>query len=427
MDTRERPTDRECELLWGSWYGDEKLAISFPQTWEVNVARMADAPEMSDQEIGDAVRNPVGCPPLRDLARAKKNACICIDDLSRPTEGARLVPPLLEELHEAGVADRNIYFIIANGAHRPQTHDDLTKKLGREIVHKHVIYNHSVFDNLVPIGATRSGNEVSVNRFFHEADLKIAVGSLTPHPLAGFGGGGKMVLPGICGIETIARSHRYTTLNPHHKPGRVGRIEGNKLREEIDETAVKAGLAFVVNAVVNSSNKTAGVFAGHPVEAHRAAARSAQQVYATDVPYHNDIAVFNAYPKDTELILALNSLNIWVERNDPRYEVVRKGGAVVIITAATEGVGYHELIGIGFPQFIRRDKHGTFGSMIRDRHVIFLCPTVSEAAFYQHYPRQTKLCRDWSETRRCLEGLCPGSANVCVFPNSVLQLDRQLL
>ena len=419
--------DQKCTLLWKSWYGDEQLQIDFPEPYQVTVAHMPEAPEMSDEAIRQAVTTPVGCDPLRTLGRGKKSVCILIDDLSRPTQGARLVPPILDELRAAGIRRDNIFFLAANGAHRPQTHQDLVKKLGPDIVHDFTVHNHSVFDNLVKVGTTRSGNEIFINRFLHEADMSVAVGSLTPHPQAGFGGGGKMILPGSCGIETIARSHRYSVLNPEYTPCRTGEIEGNALREEIDETAVAAGLAFVVNGICNARNQTAAVFAGHPIHAHRAGAQAARRMYATRVPYHNDVAVFNAYPKDTELVLALNSLNVWVDKNDPRRQVVRKGGTVVIVTAATEGVGYHELIGIGFRQFVRRDKHATFGAMLRDRNVVFLCPTVSESAFYLHYPRDVRLTRTWRETRAVIEEVAPENAQVCVFPNSAVQLDRDLI
>ncbi len=191
------------------WYGDTELALEFPDSWDVTTCRMngQDTPKIGDQEIRAAFDNPIGTPRIAELARGKKDVVILFDDLTRPTRTAELVPYVLEELREGGIRDENIRFISALGAHGVMRLMDYVQKLGLDVVQKYPVYNHNPYENCTYLGKTAHGIEVSVNSEFMACDLKIALGGLVPHPTAGFGGGGKMVLPGVCSIDTILANH----------------------------------------------------------------------------------------------------------------------------------------------------------------------------------------------------------------------------
>ena len=156
---------------------------------------------MREAEIKKAVRDPIGTKPLSELAAGKTTAAIVVDDLTRLTPADRIVPYVIDELKNAGISAGNIVILIALGAHRPLTRIDMIKKLGKTIVNTMNIQNHHPYENLVNLGNTESGTPVLVNKTYHEADLKIAVSGVIPHPLAGYGGGAKIILPGLCGIE----------------------------------------------------------------------------------------------------------------------------------------------------------------------------------------------------------------------------------
>jgi len=265
---------------------------------------------------------------------------------------------------------------------------------------------------------------IEVNRFFHEADLKIGISGLMPHFGAGFSGGSKIVMPAVCGFETIANTHGHALDGP---PAAVGVVAGNRMREIMDECARMARLHFSADCVFDARGDLAALHCGEPIGTFAAAARHARSAYAIDVPYGSDVAVFNAFPKDTEFIQAMASLNVWADRGNPARDLVRPGGTIVVICAASEGLGTHELIECGRLQFRRRDRHGSFKHILGGRNLLFLAPGVSPVTVRQYYQPEARHFADWPSLRTALEELHPRGAHVTVFPSSALQLDGAFL
>jgi nickel-dependent lactate racemase len=157
-----------------AWWNDGEAKLSFPRDWEVTACYMQghNAPKLSKEGFRKAFQNPIGTPPIREMARNKKNVVILFDDLSRPTKVAEIVPFVLEELAVGGVEEKDIQFICALGAHGAMTAIEFTKKLGADILAKFNVYNHNPYENCTYIGATKRGTPVSLNTEFLNADLK---------------------------------------------------------------------------------------------------------------------------------------------------------------------------------------------------------------------------------------------------------------
>ncbi|MDY6862523.1 MAG: lactate racemase domain-containing protein, partial [Thermodesulfobacteriota bacterium] len=279
---------------------------------------------------------------------------------------------------------------------------------------------HNCYENLIFIGETTYGTPLYINRFFYEADFKIGIGMLSPHPYAGFSGGGKIVLPGISGMETIEANHKPVKKS---LSGEIGKIEGNLRRAEIDEAAKIAGLNFIINTINNSEGKTAAIFSGEPEKTFNVAGKYAGEIYGTKSCYGMDIGIFNAFPKDTEMLQALNALNIWSTRDEKR-SIVKKGGTIIIITAASEGCGFHGLGDKGMRMYVRRDNHGSFKELFNNRDFAFVSPNLIEGDIYDHYPSQVKLFKDWESCLDVLKGKFPEKARVAVYPCGPLQLEK---
>ncbi len=412
---------KSVKVPWMSWYGNTEIELAFPENWNVQVVSMADAPDISKTEIRRAFENPIGTARIAELAAGKKSATIAVDDLTRPTQAYRLLPFILEELKSGGIGEDDIQIILAIGAHRPMMRDDMIKKLGADIVDRFTIINHHPFENLVDMGTTSRGTPVRVNKFFASADLKIGVGFISVHPLAGFGGGGKIVLPGLCGIDVLERNH---TPAMKGETGGVAIIDGNEQRADIEEAAQIAGLDIIVNTVGNSRGQTAGVFVGDLVDAHRAAVALAKRVYATTVPQNLDIGVFNTFPKDTEFIQCTNALNVW---SNYEKNVVKEGGAIVVATAGTEGRGFHSLVDRGMRLHFRMEKRAGIRDVVSNRQLIFFCPNINYSDLYEHYPKGTLLFRKWNDVVKELSRRYGVDTQVAVFPCGTLQFDETLL
>jgi len=343
-------------IPWACWYGNGEHPLWFPDEWEVVVAEMEGAPSIDEKAVEMALDNPIDSPPLQELARGRKNVGIIIDDISRPTPGALLLPPIIRRLEEGGIKREDMSIYLSLGAHRPMTRADMIKKLGEEVVSTIQVLNHNPFADLVSFGTSQMGHPITINRGFAEKDLKISVGCIIPHPAAGFGGGAKNIIPGIGGMETLEANHKPAF---YEKDGQrfahrwVGNPD-NPLRQDMEDIARKIGLEFIVNAVFNARLEVAGLFAGDLVAAHRAGSELAQEVYRTRLVPQADIVVFNAYPKDTEYVQITNAFNV----ADEYGMALLKGqdSTIIVTSASTEGAGFHTLAGPGMALFTPHDN-----------------------------------------------------------------------
>lgn len=411
---------KSATIPWGCWRGNKSLPLTFPKNWKVAMASMADGPDVGQAEIRRAFANPIGQDPIRRLAAGKKTAAIAVDDLTRPTQAYRFLPFIVEELNQGGIKDEDIKIIMAIGCHRPLMKADQEKKLGKNMANRFPVYNHHPYENLVNVGTTSRGTPVIIDRYFVEADVKIGVGFITPHPIAAFGGGGKIVIPGLGSIETIEKNH---TPALRGEIGGTGFSQGydlnrNELRLDMEEGARMAGLDTIVNSVGTSTGKTAGVFVGDLVQAHRAAVELARKVYITESPTDADIGIFNAFPEDTELVQAQKALNVWTGNTGRR--LVREGGKVVIATASSDGLGFHSLGDRGMRLYRKVDQRQAMAQIFRGRKVIVYSPNCSRADLLERFPESVIIRNTWEDVRQELKG-GSSSQNVTIFPNGSLQ------
>jgi nickel-dependent lactate racemase len=316
------------------WYGDTEFDIAFPDSWDVSVCRMrgAEARPLEDTEIRQAFASPIGTETIRELARDKREVVIIFDDMSRPTPVADLVPYVLEELAAAGIPDDNIRFIGAPGSHGTMNAIDFRKKLGDEVVGRFLVFNHNPYENCTYLGKTSRGTPVEINREVMSCDLKLGIGCIVPHPLNGFGGGGKIILPGVASLETIHVNH--STFAPSPLCG-IGECHNNPFKQDVDETARMAGLDVKIDAILNLKREIAALFVGDPTREHDQGVKVARQHFATEIVGDNDIVVANCYAKANEIILAPLIASA---------TLAEKGGDMVIIYNTPQGPRRERLV-----------------------------------------------------------------------------------
>jgi len=201
--------------------------------------------------IDTALANPINSAPLRELAHEGDTVCIVFTDMTRACPDYLLVPPILRELHAAGIRKHDITLLCGTGLHRPSTHEEKIAKLGAKVVKEyHIVDNEPQNpDHLVNLGETENGTPVVINKIAYESDLLIATGLVEPHQYAGYSGGRKTIAIGAAGEETIAYTHGPKMID--HPATRLGLIEGNAFHQAITEAAKKAGLRFILNVVLD--------------------------------------------------------------------------------------------------------------------------------------------------------------------------------
>ena len=259
------------------------------------VHRKTEAIPDQVQVIEDALANPIDSKPLEALLWPGDSVVIIVDDITRPTPTTKLLPPILARLERAGIPDNAVSIFMALGTHRPMTDDELRVKLGDAAMARYRVINRDYRDgDYVDLGPTESGVPIEVSREIMDADVRIALGNVVPHITSGWGGGSKIILPGVCSQKTVDRMH-YVGCTAQPVLEILG-VRDNLPRVEMDDIAAKIGLHFIVNTVLDENQQMLGVFAGHFVKAHRAACAMAEQVLVIPIPKPADIVIVSAHP-----------------------------------------------------------------------------------------------------------------------------------
>ena len=221
------------------------------------------------QLVEEAMAHPIGSRPLWELAAGKKTCTIIISDHTRPVPSKDILPPMLAQLRR-GNPDIQVTLLVATGFHRPTTTTELEAKLGPEIANREKILVHDAFDeeSNVEIGILPSGAPLVIDRAAVETDLLISEGFIEPHFFAGFSGGRKSVLPGVCDKTTVLGNHCGEFIASPF--ARTGILEGNPLHTDMVAAAEMAKLAFIVNVIIDDDKKTVAAFAGDFRKAHEA-------------------------------------------------------------------------------------------------------------------------------------------------------------
>jgi nickel-dependent lactate racemase len=295
---------------------------------------------MTPAQIKAAIKRPVGSPTIRELAKDRREVVIIFDDMSRITRAAKIVPFILEELAAAGVPDSQIRFIAALGCHGALNRADFVRKLGEAVVARFPVYNHTSFDaGCTYVGTTTRGIRVCANNEVMKCDLKIGIGSIEPHIMAGFGGGAKIVLPGVTSLATNEALHKLgARMRQEHPelPMGIGIYPGNPMREEMDEAAAMVGLNIKVDCLFNMWGETTHIFCGNPRDTFAAGVPVAKNHYLSPRATEKDIVIANTFAK-------VNEPESGITTGMP--SVTSRGGDLVLVYNAPEGHVIHFLFG----------------------------------------------------------------------------------
>lgn len=312
-------------------YGEEQVTFAVPSPnllgsfWPQPTAAVDDVAA----EIRRALAAPIGGPGLAELVAGAGQVLLVADDGTRPTPTDVIVPLVLDALNAAGLPDARMQLLIALGTHRPMTEAEMLRKFGAETVRRIAILNHEPFtpEALVTVGTTPGGVPVTLNRRVLEAERVIGIGSIVPHHIPGFSGGAKIIQPGVCGERTTGEVH---LLSVRHRVSLMGVVE-NRVRQEMEAIAERAGLRAILNTVLNAEGGVVGAVFGEPRAAFRQGVALSRRVYGVEVPALADIVVAGSHPCDSEFWQAHKTL----------YSAelcVKPGGTIIIVTPCPEGV-----------------------------------------------------------------------------------------
>jgi nickel-dependent lactate racemase len=309
---------------------DEKIAFKVPDTWEVLKNAVLE-PERTDKTVyemvEEAIETPIGTPPLNALIKPSDKIAIVLDDFTRPTPKKEMLTCLIDHLETYGIGYEQIDIVFGLGTHRKLTEEEVEKALGKKLMGKLRYTNHNAWaENLIPIGNLKSAGKVKINRIVAEADFKVTIGSIIPHPMNGFGGGAKLIMPGVTNYEAIRNHHNALMIA---EGAYIGNIKGNPFREELCEAGRLAKLDFIINAVYNSMEQVKRVVAGDFEKAHELGSDMGLKEYAVPFDQNADVTIASTFPYDEgpQLIKPLG----------PATTVTKEGGTVILVAPAIQG------------------------------------------------------------------------------------------
>ena len=320
-------------------FGEQSLKFNLPTNFEVlNVCsakeQVAINESLLEKILLEKFLDPIGTKSLKVLIKPTMKIVIVVDDLTRPTPVIKILEPLVNFLlNEMNVPKENLSIIIGLGIHRDMTQEEYQERVGLKIASEIKWKNHQI-KNVEEIAKSSLGTKVEINKEFLESDFAIALGTIEPHPFAGFSGGSKAVIPGIAGLKTISTNHKLALT----KNATVGKIEHNKLRRDIDEIGEISGLNFIINTLLNSKKEIVDIVVGHPLKAHREGVRISREMFETPIKEPADILIASSNPLfiDTRQSgkCALNN-----------KLAVKKGGSILIASPCPEGMGSMQIEG----------------------------------------------------------------------------------
>lgn len=279
-----------------------------------------------------ALENPIGTLPLRELSRGKNRVTIIASDHTRPVPSKLLMPALLQEIR-TGNPEAEITILIATGCHRETTHEELVAKFGEDIVAREKIVIHDCDDtaNMVLLGTLPSGGECWVNRLACEADLLVSEGFIEPHFFAGYSGSRKAVLPGVAGRSTVLANHCAEFID--HPASRAGSLRENPIHRDMVWAARKAGLAFILNVVLNGEKETIHAVAGDMEAAHEAGCAFLEGLCGVMAAMADVVITTNGgYPLDQNIYQAVKGMTA-------AEATVKEGGVIIMLAKSNDGHG----------------------------------------------------------------------------------------
>lgn len=312
-------------------FGTGVQSVNVPDKNVMGILMSNDVPRglMNEEEVQRALENPIGSPRLKDIVRPGEKIAIVTSDITRPCPTWRIMPAVLDELYAAGCRPEDITLVFALGSHRAHTREEMLHLAGERALNE-IKCMDSTPDDCVHLGVTDRGTPVDITRVVAEADRRICLANIEYHYFAGYSGGAKSIMPGVSTPEAIQCNHSMMVKDECC----AGNLEGNPLRQDIEQAAAMLGVDFIVNVVLDEHKQIVRAVAGDLVKAHREGCKFLDSMYLKAIDHRADIVLVSqgGAPKDLNLYQTQKAL-------DNAKHAVKKGGTIILIGSCREGLG----------------------------------------------------------------------------------------
>ena len=323
-------------------YGINGLKVDLPEDWNITLIEKKSMPVLVDpsKAMQKAFAEPEACPPLEDLARTARKACILICDITRPVPNGLVLPFLLRTLVKAGLDPVDITLLVATGLHRPNEGEEMLEVVGDQwVLDNFRVKNHFAKkdEDHSHIGNTSHGLEVKLDKRLLEADLRIAIGLVEPHFMAGYSGGRKLIMPGVAHADNIKELHNAHFMG--HPKSATCVLEGNPLHEQQLEIVHLLDGAFAVNLVIDHKHRVSFINFGEIEQSHLRAVEFMKPYVEVPVElkYQTVLTSSAGYPLDATYYQTIKGMVA-------ATRILAPGGDLIIVSEISEGMGSKEFV-----------------------------------------------------------------------------------
>ncbi|MDD4188531.1 MAG: nickel-dependent lactate racemase [Eubacteriales bacterium] len=312
-------------------YGKSNLSFDIDEENIIKILQLNCSNNITDEteEIEHALNNPIGTGTIGEIFKPGEKIVIITSDITRPMPTRVVLPVLVNRLIEAGCSESDMTVVFALGNHRKHTEEEKKYLMGEALYGKIKCLDSDVTD-CVAVGSSKSGTPYEIFKKVAEADRRICLGNIEYHYFAGYSGGAKAIMPGVSTPKAIQANHSKMILDA----ARAGYIDGNPVRQDIDDVADFVPIDFIINVVLDEKKRILKAFAGHHISAHREGCKYLDSLYSVGIPKRAEIVITTpgGYPKDINVYQAQKSL-------DNAKHAVKDGGIIIFVAQCAEGLG----------------------------------------------------------------------------------------
>ena len=412
-------------------WGHGEMDISLPDHWTVEQVAspsLKPAPANWAGRLAVALSQPTGGEPLGRIlaARPHGRVVLVVEDVTRHSPVPEILEVIMREIRHARIRDDQIEVVFAGGMHPPMQADQARRKLGASMAgirwRSNPWHDRGAYEYLGRVGKV----PVWVDRGVARADVRILIGSVSPHLQAGFGGGYKLYVPGCAHLETIRVLHR---LGLGRRARQLVGLEAarNPMRTAIDAAGLRidaaGGRSFAVQFLLDEQDRPTSLAAGEVLPVHRMLVKQCSVACGVVTPGSADVLITNAHPRDFDLWQCFKCIpnTLWAARPD---------GVVICLARCEAG-----LYGMSVPPWPlspswTRRLFRLLGPEALSSLLTRLVPSLAgDAAFFVRLAAQT-LCRNpilmVSPALHASGGSFPGLEVLASVEEAVVAADRRL-
>ncbi|MEZ5347195.1 MAG: nickel-dependent lactate racemase [Pyrinomonadaceae bacterium] len=324
-------------------YGNTHFDLKFdPERFEV-LGTQENLPALSDHEIGEKLDSPIG-EKVESLSKPGESFLIVVPDATRVSGCGQIVNLLVRRLIANGTMPYEINIIFATGIHRKVTDSEKERILTPFIAQRIKTLDHDAKDlmQFVRLGETMDGIPIELNRNLMDFDHIIVIGGIGFHYFAGFGGGRKLICPGLASSRTISETHKLAfdfDKKCRREGVATGVLHGNPVHEAFIEIVKKMPPSFLINTIVDNSGGILDLFCGDWIESHEEACREFSANHTIRIGEKRSVVVVSCggSPHDLNLIQAHKAL-------EAAAYACQDGGKIIFIAKCENGLGREDFL-----------------------------------------------------------------------------------